>query len=56
MSSHEGISIGNMHNETTVNIIYRQISNTSRTKPQTLNVSHLVLQLSLSNPLKPGIK
>ena len=36
--------------------IYCQISNIRRTKPQTLNVSHLVLQLSLSSPLKPGIK
>ena len=35
---------------------YRQVSNIRRTKPQTLNVSCLVLQLSLSNPLKPGIK
>ena len=37
-------------------ITYRQISNTKRTKSQTLNVSCLVLQLSLSNPLRPGIK
>ena len=36
--------------------IYRQISNISRTKSQTLNASHLVLQLSLPNPLKSGIK
>ena len=35
---------------------YRQISNIRRTKSQTLNVSCLVLQLSLPNPLKPGIK
>ena len=35
---------------------YRQISNITRTKSQTLNVSCLVLHLSFSNPLKPGIK
>ena len=34
----------------------RQISDISHTKSQTLNVSCLVLQLSLSDPLKPGIK
>ena len=34
---------------------YRQISNISHTKSQNLNVSCLVLQLSLSNPLKPGV-
>ena len=33
-----------------------QISNISHTKSQSLNVSHLVLQLALPNPLKPGIK
>ena len=36
--------------------IYRQISNTSRTKSQNVYVSRLVLQLSLRNPLKPGVK
>ena len=35
---------------------YRQTSNISSTKSQNLNVSHLVLQLSLPNPLKPGVK
>ena len=34
---------------------YRQISNISHTKSQNLNVSCLVLQLSLSNPMKPGV-
>ena len=34
---------------------YRQISNISLTKYQNLNVSRLALQLSLSNPLKPGV-
>ena len=33
-----------------------QISNISHTKSQNLNVSHLVLQLSLPNPLKPSVK
>ena len=35
---------------------YRQISNIRRTKSQNLNVSRLVLQLSLPNLLKPCIK
>ena len=35
---------------------YRKISNIRRTKSQTLNVSRLVLQLSLPNPMKPGVK
>ena len=35
---------------------YRQTSNMSPTKSQNLNVSRLVLQLSLPNPLNPGIK
>ena len=36
--------------------IYSQISNISGTKSQNLNVSRLVLWLSLPNPLKPGVK
>ena len=36
--------------------IYRQISNMRLTKSPNLNVAHLVLQLSLPNPFKPGIK
>ena len=35
---------------------YFQISDISRTKSQNLNVSRLVLQLSLCNILKPGVK
>ena len=35
---------------------YHRISNIRRTKSQNLNVSPLVLQLSLSNPFKPGVK
>ena len=35
---------------------YRPISNISRTKSQNLNVSGLVLQVSLCNLLKPGVK
>ena len=35
---------------------YRQITNISRTKFQILNVTRLVLQLSLRNPLKPCVK
>ena len=35
---------------------YRQASNTSGTKSLNLNISRVVLQLSLPNPLKPGFK
>ena len=35
---------------------YRKISNISRTKSSNVNVSRLVLQLSLPNPMKPGVK
>ena len=35
---------------------YGQISNIKRTNCQNLNVSRLVLQLSLPNLLKPGVK
>ena len=36
--------------------IYRKISTIRRTKSSNLIVSRLVLQLSLLNPLKPGVK
>ena len=42
--------------EKTSNSAYRKISNIRRTKSQNLNDSRLVLQLSLLNLLKPGIK
>ena len=35
---------------------YRKISNISRTKSPNLDVFRLVLQLSLPNPMKPGVK
>ena len=35
---------------------YRQTSNISGTEYQNLNISRLVLQSSLPNPLKPGVK
>ena len=35
---------------------YCKISNISRTKSPNLNASRLVLQLSLSNPIKPDVK
>ena len=35
---------------------YRQVSNISRTKSQHLKDSHIVLRLSLPNPLKPDVK
>ena len=34
----------------------RHASSSSRTKSQNVNVSRLVLQLSLPNPQKPGVK
>ena len=37
-------------------LVYRKISNMIRTKSPNLNVSGLVLQLSLPNPVKPGVK
>ena len=37
-------------------VCYPQTCNRSRTKSQNLNVSRLVLQLSLLNPLKPGVQ
>ena len=36
--------------------IYNQTSNIRGIKSQKLNIFHLVLQLFLSNPLKPGIE
>ena len=35
---------------------YRQISNISRTQSPNKNVPRLILQSSLPNPLKPGVK
>ena len=35
---------------------YRKTSSISRTKSLNIDVSNLVLQLSLLNPLKPGVK
>ena len=40
----------------TVSSYDRQTSSISRNKYQNWNVSCLVLQLSLLNPLKPGVK
>ena len=37
------------------NYMYRQTSNISRTKSQNWIASHLILQLSLPNPLKPRV-
>ena len=36
--------------------MYRKVSNIRRTKCHNLNDSRLVLQLSVSNPLKPSVK
>ena len=35
---------------------YRKTSSISRTKSQSFNVSCILAQLSLLNPLKPGVK
>ena len=43
-------------NENIRQLHYRRIFYKSRTKCQNLNVPCLVLQLSLPNPLKPGVK
>ena len=40
----------------TEDLEYCQSSNIWHTKSQNLTVSHLILQLSLPNPLKPGVK
>ena len=37
-------------------LLYRKISNIRRTKSPNLHVSRLVLQLPLSNAMKPGVK
>ena len=39
-----------------LHLVYHQTSNTSHIKSPNLNVSRLILQLSLLNPLKPGVK
>ena len=36
--------------------MYRKVSNIRRTKCHNLNDSRLILQLSVSNPLKPSVK
>ena len=38
------------------NLTYRKISNIRCTESPNLNVYRLVLQLSLPNPMKPGVK
>ena len=40
----------------TNSVVIRKTSSISRTKYQNLNVSHIVLQLSLPNPLKPNVQ
>ena len=39
-----------------IQVWYRKYSSISHTKSSNLKVSHLVLQLSLPNPLKPSVK
>ena len=45
---------GNSYNR--IIVLTRKVSNIRRTKSPNLHVSNLVLQLSLLNPLKPGVK
>ena len=52
----QGIKNHNDDSRWTLNPNYHQTSDIRHTKPQKLNVSHLVLQLSFPNPLKPGVK
>ena len=37
-------------------LTYRKISNIRRNKSPNLNASRLVVQFSLPNPMKPGVK
>ena len=39
-----------------ISLKYRKLSNIRRTQHQNLNDSRLLLQLSLPNQLKPGVK
>ena len=48
--------LSNLEKEFNENREYHKIFNIRHTKFQNLNDSHLVLQLSLPNPLKPGVK
>ena len=45
-----------VYTDKTVYLYYHQFSNIIRTQSQNMNVSRFVLQLSLPNPLKPGVK
>ena len=49
---------GQVHyfNDTKTHWAYRQTYNIRPNKSQNLNGSRLILQLSLLNPLKPGVK
>ena len=40
----------------TIQLTYCKLSNISHTKSPNLNVSPIVLQLSLPNPMKPAVK
>ena len=45
-----------LQTEQYLNFKYRRISNISHTKSLNLIDSHLVLQMSLPNPFKPGVE
>ena len=51
-----GLSVFQISLQKELRKIYHQTSNISRTKSHNLNVYCLILQLSLPNPLKPGVK
>ena len=50
------LSMTNAHNPLKEDTTYRKTSSISRTQLQNLNVSCPLLQLSMPNPLKPGVK
>ena len=50
------IELRSITSEIPSNSYNRKTFDISRTKSQNLNVSHILLQLSSLNPLKPGVK
>ena len=54
LASNKDLAISNFYADSTVTT--RKIYNIRRTRSPNLNVTRLVLQLSLPNQLKPGFK
>ena len=52
----DGTGLWNILQQTNLWDMYRKVSNIRRNKSPNIDVSGLVLQLSLSNLLKPGVK